>query len=166
MKSYTIEQVAQHNTAKDIWIIVEGKVFDLTQFINEHPGGKKVLMKMAGKDASKQFKTFHNDAIMQRVGLPMQIGVIGSANAEEKKPEPAAVSAPVEPTNNVQQVDIHQLVSGEQSRFGEGIPYGDPTWYQDWNRYNQVNLYIYTHLILTFTLQKKPLLQGISYQTS
>jgi cytochrome b involved in lipid metabolism len=133
MKSYTVEEVAQHNNAKDIWVIIEGKVFDLTQFINEHPGGKKVLLKKAGKDASKEFKTFHNDAIMQRVGLPMQIGVIGTAATaaavvEEKKA--AAAPAPVKE----QSVDIHQLVIGEQARFGEGVPYGDPTWYQDWNR--------------------------------
>ncbi|KAI8075441.1 cytochrome b5-like heme/steroid binding domain-containing protein [Gilbertella persicaria] len=80
MKSYTVEQVAEHNTAKDIWVIVDGKVFDLTNFINDHPGGKKILLKKAGKDATKEFNTFHNDAIMQRVGLPMQIGVIEQSN--------------------------------------------------------------------------------------
>lgn len=133
MKSYTVEEVAQHNTAKDIWVIINGNVFDLTNFINEHPGGKKVLLKKAGKDASKEFKTFHNDAIMQRVGLPMQIGVIGTA--EEPKP----VAVVVEETQTVaspvkKSVDIHQLISGEQAKFGEGIPYGDPNWYQDWNR--------------------------------
>ncbi|KAI9259106.1 acyl-CoA dehydrogenase/oxidase [Helicostylum pulchrum] len=132
MKSYTVEEVAQHNTAKDIWVIINGNVFDLTNFINEHPGGKKVLLKKAGKDASKEFKTFHNDAIMQRVGLPMQIGVIGIA--EEPKP----VAVVVEETQTVaspvkKSVDIHQLISGEQAKFGEGIPYGDPNWYQDWN---------------------------------
>lgn len=129
MKTYTIEEVAQHNTAQDIWIIVNGNVFDLTNFINEHPGGKKVLLKKAGKDASKEFKTFHNDAIMQRVGLPMQIGII----VNEEKPTPIvqekAIASPVK-----QSVDIHQLISGDQAKFGEGIPYGDPTWYQDWNR--------------------------------
>lgn len=137
MKSYTVEEVAQHNNAKDIWVIIEGKVFDLTQFINEHPGGKKVLLKKAGKDASKEFKTFHNDAIMQRVGLPMQIGVIGSGPAvavEEKKAAPASTPVPAKQ----QSVDIHQLITGGQARFGEGIPYGDPTWYQDWNRYEEI----------------------------
>ncbi|KAI9359391.1 acyl-CoA dehydrogenase/oxidase [Pilaira anomala] len=125
MKSYTVEEVAKHNTAQDIWVIINDKVFDLTHFINEHPGGKKVLMKKAGKDASKEFKTFHNDAIMQRVGLPMQIGVIGTAATAATA---AAAASPVK------SVDIHQLISSpEQARFGEGMPYGDPNWYQDWS---------------------------------
>ncbi|ORX59636.1 cytochrome b5-like Heme/Steroid binding domain-containing protein [Hesseltinella vesiculosa] len=76
MKTYTAEEVAQHNSASDCWIIVEGKVFDVTKFLDDHPGGKKVLAKMAGKDATKKFQSFHNDAIMQRVGLPMQIGIV------------------------------------------------------------------------------------------
>ncbi|KAG2199385.1 hypothetical protein INT47_001567 [Mucor saturninus] len=139
MKSYTVEEVAQHNTAQDIWIIVNGKVFDLTKFINEHPGGKKVLLKKAGKDASKEFKTFHNEAIMQRVGLPMQIGVIGTPQ-EKEEPKPVVVQDKVVPVK--QSVDIHQLVSGDHARFGEGIPYGDPTWYQEWNSpyYNESHI--------------------------
>lgn len=136
MKTYTVEEVAQHNTAKDIWIIINGKVFDLTNFINDHPGGKKILMKKAGKDASKEFKTFHNDAIMKRVGLPMQIGVIGSAQEEEtKKPAVVKEKKKVEVAPPAKQsVDIHQLVSGKEAKFGEQYPYGDPTWYQEWNR--------------------------------
>lgn len=132
MKTYTVEEVAKHNTAQDIWIIVNGKVFDLSKFINEHPGGKKVLLKKAGKDASKEFKTFHNDAIMQRVGLPMQIGIIGTAEEKPVAPVEEKVQEKVEPVK--QTVDIHQLITADQAKFGEGIPYGDPTWYQDWNR--------------------------------
>ncbi|CDS08900.1 hypothetical protein LRAMOSA10261 [Lichtheimia ramosa] len=79
MKTYTSEQVAEHNKADDLWIIIDGKVFDLTNFVNEHPGGKKVLVKMAGKDASKKFAQFHNPSIMEKVGLPMQIGVVADA---------------------------------------------------------------------------------------
>ncbi|CEG67995.1 Putative Acyl-CoA dehydrogenase [Rhizopus microsporus] len=124
MKTFTVEEVAKHNKADDIWIIIDGKVFDLTKFINDHPGGKKVLLKKAGKDASKEFKTFHNEAIMQRLGLPMQIGVIGTA--ETAKPEataPAAVEpqpAPVT-TNVTKTTDIRQLVSNDQARFGEVV---------------------------------------------
>lgn len=117
MKIYTKEEVAKHNKADDLWVIIDGKVFDLTKFVNEHPGGKKVLLKKAGKDASKEFKTFHNESIMQRIGQPMQIGALGTDAHQSQSQQPESKD----------QAAISQ-------RFGENIPYGDPTWYQDWNR--------------------------------
>ena len=137
MKTFTVEEVAQHNKPNDLWIIVDGKVFDLTKFVSEHPGGKKVLTKVAGKDATKKFKQFHNDAIMQRVGLPMQIGVIGDATTEEQKPAESVVAPKANTpaaTVTAAPVNLGDLVSADQAQFGEGVPYGDPTWYQDWNR--------------------------------
>lgn len=135
MKSYTIEQVQAHNKPNDCWIIIEGKVFDVTNFLTEHPGGKKVLAKMAGKDASKQFKTFHNDSIMQRIGLPMQIGVIGTAEATEEKPKKAVAPTPT-PTSTAQTNISKGLTDNQVGKFGEGLPYGDPSWYQEYNRYS------------------------------
>ncbi|KAI9306456.1 acyl-CoA dehydrogenase/oxidase [Cunninghamella echinulata] len=141
MKSFTVEEVAKHSSANDCWIIVEGKVFDVTKFLSDHPGGKKVLLKVAGKDASKQFKSFHNDAIMQRVGLPLQIGVIGTAGPVEQAPVKKEEKK-VADTQPTETYSISGLISGAESKFGEGIPYGDPTWYQDWNSpyYNQTHI--------------------------
>jgi cytochrome b involved in lipid metabolism len=48
MKTFTAEEVAKHNKAGDCWIIIEGKVFDLSKFLSEHPGGSKVVLKVAG----------------------------------------------------------------------------------------------------------------------
>jgi L-lactate dehydrogenase (cytochrome) len=44
--------VAKHNSKDDLWLIVHGKVYDLTEFAPEHPGGAKILLKYGGKDAT------------------------------------------------------------------------------------------------------------------
>lgn len=38
---FSEEAVAAHNNADDLWIIVDGDVYDLTEFQNQHPGGKR-----------------------------------------------------------------------------------------------------------------------------
>ena len=40
---------------KGLYIIVDSNVYDMTGFIDEHPGGSKILKRVGGKDASKQF---------------------------------------------------------------------------------------------------------------
>ena len=59
MGNITYEEVSKHNHAKDCWVILYGKVYDLTGFLPEHPGGSGVIVKQAGKDATKLFDTIH-----------------------------------------------------------------------------------------------------------
>lgn len=55
-KTFTPAEVANHKTAdKGLYIIIDSNVFDVTNFVDEHPGGAKILKRVAGKDASKQF---------------------------------------------------------------------------------------------------------------
>lgn len=55
-KSFTPADVASHNSPdKGLYIIVDSNVYDVTNFVDEHPGGAKILKRVAGKDASKQF---------------------------------------------------------------------------------------------------------------
>merc|ERR1712086_225923 len=51
----TVDDVKAHKTAKDCWVIIEGKVFDVTKFLPDHPGGKKAIVMYGGKDASEEF---------------------------------------------------------------------------------------------------------------
>lgn len=56
-KTFTVDDVAKHNqkASDGMYIIVDGTVYDVTNFVDEHPGGAKILKRVAGKDASKQF---------------------------------------------------------------------------------------------------------------
>jgi len=53
---YTKAQVATHDSQDDLWVIIDGKVYDLTDYVDEHPGGRESIAKNAGKDATKGFK--------------------------------------------------------------------------------------------------------------
>lgn len=48
LKTYTLDEVAKHNTSKDVWIAVNGKVYDVTSFLDNHPGGPEMILQHAG----------------------------------------------------------------------------------------------------------------------
>ncbi|XWS47242.1 hypothetical protein CRYUN_Cryun14cG0135900 [Craigia yunnanensis] len=54
-KVYTLTEVSQHNNAKDCWLVIEGKVYNVTKFLEDHPGGDDVLLSATGKDATDDF---------------------------------------------------------------------------------------------------------------
>jgi cytochrome b involved in lipid metabolism len=78
----TAEEVAEHNTPEDLWIIVYGKVYDVTEWKHSHPGGDFVLQEFGGKDASEVFRSVQHspDALALRPNFMVA--------KLEKKPEP------------------------------------------------------------------------------
>lgn len=55
-ESFTTKQVAEHASVENgLYIIIDGSVYALDKFVDEHPGGAKILKRVGGKDASKQF---------------------------------------------------------------------------------------------------------------
>ena len=41
-------EVAKHNDKKSCWIVLDSKVYDVTSFLSEHPGGAAIILKQAG----------------------------------------------------------------------------------------------------------------------
>ncbi|ADV25287.1 cytochrome b5 [Cryptococcus gattii E566] len=59
---YTFETLAQHNTREELWMLLHDKVYDVTAFMDEHPGGDEVLLEEAGRDATEAFEDVgHSD---------------------------------------------------------------------------------------------------------
>uniref|UniRef100_A0A8C4R9B4 Cytochrome b5 n=1 Tax=Eptatretus burgeri TaxID=7764 RepID=A0A8C4R9B4_EPTBU len=56
VRFYTLEEIQQHNTCKENWIIIHNKVYDVTKLLNEHPGGEEVLLEHGGIDATDCFE--------------------------------------------------------------------------------------------------------------
>lgn len=56
-KLWSVTEIARHNTTSDCWIIVEDKVYDVTQYIPFHPGGSQQIINWCGKEASDAFNT-------------------------------------------------------------------------------------------------------------
>ena len=55
---FSAEQVAEHCTQDDCWIIIDGKVYDVTSYIPRHPGGAMIYVK-AGGDCTHLFVAYH-----------------------------------------------------------------------------------------------------------
>uniref|UniRef100_A0A3Q3X1G0 Cytochrome b5 heme-binding domain-containing protein n=1 Tax=Mola mola TaxID=94237 RepID=A0A3Q3X1G0_MOLML len=56
VKYYTLEDIRVHNMSNDTWLIIHDKVYDITSFLEEHPGGEEVLLEQAGADATESFE--------------------------------------------------------------------------------------------------------------
>ncbi|KAA1467460.1 acyl-CoA dehydrogenase NM domain-like protein [Dentipellis sp. KUC8613] len=107
LKQFTREEVAQHNKADDLWVIIDAKVYDISRFKNLHPGGAAVLLddEVAGQDATEAFYGIHRHEVLERPQYArLQIGVIKD-----------------------EQSVIHGRVVGQISK----VPYSEPTWLAD-----------------------------------
>jgi cytochrome b involved in lipid metabolism len=55
---YTYEDVSFHNTLNDCWIIYNNYVYNITNFLNKHPGGNKIILDYAGLDITNNYIFF------------------------------------------------------------------------------------------------------------
>jgi predicted heme/steroid binding protein len=76
-------EVKHHNTIDDLWVVFGGHVYDLSSFARNHPGGMKVLLNHAGRDASKAFEKAKHTDLTKVFSLNFRIGKIESPRVIE-----------------------------------------------------------------------------------
>ena len=72
--AWTAAEVAKHNKKDDCWVIIDGKVLDVTAFMPDHPGGEKAIMLYAGRDATEEFNMLHDAKVIPRYAPEAVIG--------------------------------------------------------------------------------------------
>merc|ERR1712051_952374 len=92
--AYTLAEVAKHTTKSDCWVVVAGRVLNVTKFLGEHPGGELAILTFAGKDATEEFDMIHPPDVIGKYAPDAVIGVIGSAASA-----PAAVGGGAKPVS-------------------------------------------------------------------
>ncbi|XP_071237461.1 cytochrome b5-like isoform X1 [Salvelinus alpinus] len=74
VKYYTLEEVKTHNMKTDAWLIIHDKVYNITSFLEEHPGGEDVLMVQAGADATVSFEDVGHSTDAREMLIKYYIG--------------------------------------------------------------------------------------------
>ncbi|KLJ10689.1 acyl-CoA dehydrogenase [Blastomyces silverae] len=141
---FSKDAVASHNKPDNLWIIIDEDVYDLTKFQDEHPGGKKILQRVAGKDASKQFWKYHNAGVLKKYGPQLKVGSLDSkkvAAAPPPPPSPPATPPAGASSNSENAVASRTVAPVALEPYGDLVPFADPAWYQGYTSmyYNETH---------------------------
>ncbi|XP_045525422.1 cytochrome b5 reductase 4-like isoform X5 [Pieris brassicae] len=61
-KIITLEEVKKHRRKSSVWIVIHNDVYDVTSYLEEHPGGEDALLEVAGEDGTQAFEDVgHSD---------------------------------------------------------------------------------------------------------
>ncbi|XP_014843116.1 PREDICTED: cytochrome b5-like isoform X1 [Poecilia mexicana] len=88
-KYYTLEEVRVHNMSNDTWLIIHNKIYDITSFLEEHPGGEEVLLEQGGSDATESFEDVGHSTDAREM---LQQFYIGELHMSDRKKENTKVA--------------------------------------------------------------------------
>ncbi|XP_054478980.1 cytochrome b5 [Anoplopoma fimbria] len=71
---YRLSEVEEQNSFRSTWIIIHNKVYDVTRFLEEHPGGEEVLREQAGGNATESFEDVGHSTDAREMAQDMMIG--------------------------------------------------------------------------------------------
>ncbi|KUI72737.1 Cytochrome b5 [Cytospora mali] len=76
LASVTLADLSKHRTPQDAWVAIHGKVYDVSKFFEDHPGGGEVLMSVAGTDATEEFDYVDHSDDAFRTMEKIEVGVL------------------------------------------------------------------------------------------
>ncbi|CAH8359483.1 unnamed protein product [Eruca vesicaria subsp. sativa] len=82
---FTLGEVSKHSSNQDCWIVIDGKVvYDVTKFLDDHPGGDDVILTSTGKDATDDFEDVGHSTTAKAMLDEYYVGDIASSTVPTK----------------------------------------------------------------------------------
>lgn len=82
-KMISMDEVKKHNSLDDLWVVIHGKVYDATGFVDDHPGGPEILKENAGTDATEEFEEVYHTDNARKLLADFFIGHLEGYDAEQ-----------------------------------------------------------------------------------
>ncbi|KAH8707518.1 cytochrome b5-like heme/steroid binding domain-containing protein [Phaeosphaeriaceae sp. PMI808] len=92
-KEYTYSDVSEHNTKKDLFIVVHDKVYNASSFVDEHPGGEEVLLDVGGQDSTEAFEDVGHSDEAREILDGLLVGNLKRVDGDPKPKSYAQVNA-------------------------------------------------------------------------
>eukprot|EP00873_Tetraselmis_striata_P018376 jgi/Tetstr1/438640/TSEL_027191.t1 len=95
-KVFTLEECEKHIAEEDCWLVIHGKVYDVTEMLDEHPGGGDILVSASGRDATDDFEDVGHSTSAREWLQKYYIGEYagGDPSAEKKAAKNGQAGAP------------------------------------------------------------------------
>ncbi|GJQ09371.1 hypothetical protein GpartN1_g1162.t1 [Galdieria partita] len=79
LPGYSLQEVKKHCSSNDAWIVVQGRVYDVTPFLDDHPGGEDVIIRVSGGDATEDFDGVGHSSLAWSMLESYLIGFLNTA---------------------------------------------------------------------------------------
>ncbi|KAI0833074.1 FMN-dependent dehydrogenase-domain-containing protein [Hypoxylon sp. FL0890] len=93
----SVDEISCHSSLDDLWLVVDGVVYDFSKFVRQHPGGADIILQYAGRDATAAYTEVHSLSLIKtELSASSRIGVLDQATVTQKwaKPPPRATAPP------------------------------------------------------------------------
>ncbi|KOO36613.1 retinal pigment epithelial membrane protein, partial [Chrysochromulina tobinii] len=125
----SMAKLAEHSKRDSVWMTIHGKVYDVTKYLDDHPGGEEVLLDRAGKDATEDYEDVGHSNEARKALLPLEIGEISPSEQKAATIQRMGVSRSTPrmaelafgaPANSVWNDEIRQSWSRAYSSYAGG----------------------------------------------
>lgn len=137
--------VVKHTSTDSCWVILYGNVYDVTDFLSSHPGGSKVILQLAGRDATEDYDPIHPPGTLEenlkpeaKLGRvdPQTLVQAAPAAKDEKKEETPEGPPPMESLLNLDEIEAVATKQMPEKAWAYYYSSSDDTFSKSYN--NQV----------------------------